>query len=154
MYNNEMHSYLTCLRKYADFSGKSSRTEYWKFVSVDFLLSLTFAAIGIGIDTVLDTASVARFVIIDIGPTAVWLFFAYFIFRLIPYIATTVRRLHDVGKSGWWAAPFMISFFTHVNLKYFFDIGPQATKILGVALSAVAILVIFFLIQKGNTSDI
>jgi uncharacterized membrane protein YhaH (DUF805 family) len=64
--------------RYADFSGVSSRSQYWYFI-----LSTTLAAI------------IAQIAFGDFGGNVV-----SFI-TLIPTIAVAVRRMHDVGKSGW-----------------------------------------------------
>ena len=64
--------------RYADFSGVSSRSQYWYFI-----LSTTLAAI------------IAQIAFGDFGGNLVS------IITLIPTIAVAVRRMHDVGKSGW-----------------------------------------------------
>lgn len=84
-----MNWYLLVLKKYTDFSGRSRRKEYWMFVlfnlifavaamTIDNLLGLTFGAIGYG-----------------------FVYVAYALATLIPGLAVSVRRLHDIGKSGW-----------------------------------------------------
>lgn len=70
----------TCFRKYVDFSGRASRSEYWWF----FLAYLIVAIVAI----------VGR-LINQYIPIAVILVV------LLPLMAVTVRRLHDIGKSGW-----------------------------------------------------
>lgn len=79
-----MDWYLSVLRKYADFSGRARRREYWMFALVNFLVSLVLGAIGLmghgfGLLTWIYTAAV-----------------------LIPSFAVGFRRLHDTGRSGWW----------------------------------------------------
>ena len=64
--------------RYADFSGVSSRPQYWYFI-----LSTTLAAI------------IAQIAFGDFGGNLVS------IITLLPTIAVAVRRMHDVGKSGW-----------------------------------------------------
>jgi uncharacterized membrane protein YhaH (DUF805 family) len=64
--------------RYADFSGVSSRSQYWYFI-----LSTTLAAI------------IAQIAFGDFGGNLVS------IITLLPTIAVAVRRMHDVGKSGW-----------------------------------------------------
>lgn len=84
-----MNWYLLVLKRYAEFSGRSRRKEYWMFVLfhiifiiaaalLDNLLGLAFDGIGYGI---------------------IYIFYA--LATLIPGLAVTVRRLHDIGKSGW-----------------------------------------------------
>ena len=64
--------------RYADFSGVSSRSQYWYFI-----LSTTLAAI------------IAQIAFGDFGGNLIS------IITLLPTIAVAVRRMHDVGKSGW-----------------------------------------------------
>lgn len=78
-----MNFFLDALKKYADFSGRSRRSEYWYFVLFNFLISL-----------------VAGFIDGAIGFQVLGLIVSLALF--IPGIAVSVRRLHDVGRSGWW----------------------------------------------------
>ncbi len=84
-----MNWYLKVLRQYADFSGRARRTEYWMFV----LFNLIFGIIAIILDNVVGTAN----------PTLGYGIFygLYTLVVFIPGLAVTVRRLHDIGKSGW-----------------------------------------------------
>jgi uncharacterized membrane protein YhaH (DUF805 family) len=68
----------TCLSKYATFSGRASRPEFWWFFLFQILVSVAASMIG---DTVAALASLAL---------------------LLPALAVGTRRLHDIGKSGWW----------------------------------------------------
>lgn len=82
-----MNWYLKVLKQYADFSGRARRKEYWMFV----LFNIIFAIVAMILDMVLGTASVGYGLISGL----------YFLAIIIPNIAVAVRRLHDVGKSGW-----------------------------------------------------
>lgn len=85
-----MNSYLTVLRKYADFGGRARRSEYWMFVLFNFIV----AVITIVLDNLFNTA---------VEGAGYGLFYLlYSLAVLVPTWAVTVRRLHDVGKSGWW----------------------------------------------------
>src|SRR6218665_504792 len=84
-----MKYYLKVLRNYANFSGRARRKEYWYFV----LFSFIFGAVAVMLDNLLGIAIEG-----DIrGP----IYGLYVLATLIPGLAVTVRRLHDVGKSGW-----------------------------------------------------
>ena len=90
-----MNWYLTVLKKYAVFSGRARRKEYWYFVLFNFLI-----AFGLGvIDGLLGLVS-------DLGIGL--LGGIYSIAVLIPTIAVAVRRLHDTGRSGWWLLIFFV----------------------------------------------
>lgn len=86
------------LSRYADFSGRSARPEFWWFQLAYFVL---FIAIN-----------VLTFILVDTLPamlaSTVSLIFVAIVFLglvlglLLPQLAITVRRLHDTGKSGWY----------------------------------------------------
>ena len=85
-----MYWYLQALKKYAVFSGRARRMEYWFFFLFNFLISILLGLV----DAVTGTLN---------AETGVGLFSAiYGLAVLIPGIAVTVRRLHDTGRSGWW----------------------------------------------------
>ncbi len=77
--------YLDVLKKYAVFSGRASRTEFWTFTLFSFLISV---ALGI-VDGV-------------IGSEMQVLGNIYSLAVLIPSLAVGVRRLHDTNHSAWW----------------------------------------------------
>lgn len=68
----------TCLSKYATFSGRASRPEFWWFFLFQILVSIVTSFLG---DIVNALASLAL---------------------LLPALAVGARRLHDIGRSGWW----------------------------------------------------
>ena len=70
-------AFKTCFAKFADFSGRATRPEYWWFVLAYFIVALVASLIH------------------DYVYVLVMLVF------LIPMISAGVRRLHDVGKTGW-----------------------------------------------------
>lgn len=83
---------LTPLKKYADFSGRAPRAEYWWFtlgnVIVSFLVGLLDGLLGMGGGSGLGAW----------GPLSI----VYTLALLIPGIAVTIRRLHDTNRTGWW----------------------------------------------------
>ncbi len=92
------------LKRYAEFSGRSRRKEYWMFFLFNILVGIGFAVVSVivgGSATAVDdpTAGVAaggaRGII-----TILNLLFS--LAMLIPSIAVGVRRLHDTDRSGWW----------------------------------------------------
>lgn len=83
-----MKWYLLALSKYAVFTGRSRRTEFWFFALFNFI----FAIAAMVLDMILGIT----FGGIGYGP----IYVIYVLAMLIPGIAVAVRRLHDVGKSG------------------------------------------------------
>lgn len=91
----EMSWYIKVMKNYFNFNGRARRIEYWMFYWYYFLFALVAAIL----DGVLGTASI----FIGINMLA----------HMIPLLAVTVRRLHDIGKSGWW---FLIGFIPLGNI--------------------------------------
>ena len=81
---------MTPLRKYADFSGRARRAEYWWFVLLTMVASLVATIIDglLGLDAL-------------VGPYGV-LTTLLGLALLVPSIAVGARRLHDTDRSGWW----------------------------------------------------
>jgi uncharacterized membrane protein YhaH (DUF805 family) len=84
-----MNWYLKVLKQFADFSGRARRKEYWMFA----LFNMIFIIVAMILDNVLGLT-------VDKLPYGLF-YFLYALFILIPGLAVSVRRLHDVGKSGW-----------------------------------------------------
>lgn len=82
-----------CFSKYADFTGRARRPEYWWFVLFTFLVY-----VGAGLMAGMLALS---------PDDADTLFGLAFLALLLPGLAVTVRRLHDTDRSGWWV---LISF--------------------------------------------
>ena len=80
----------TCFNKYATFSGRASRSEYWFFI--------LFGVLG-GIVTLIIDVMILDYSI-ESEYTPINLIFSLIL--IIPSIAVACRRLHDVNKSGWW----------------------------------------------------
>ncbi|MBV1880106.1 MAG: DUF805 domain-containing protein [Pseudomonadales bacterium] len=74
-----MDYFLDALKKYADFTGRASRKEYWIFILVYLIINIVLAVLG------LDFISL----IAGLG-------------LLVPSMSIAARRLHDTGRSGWW----------------------------------------------------
>jgi uncharacterized membrane protein YhaH (DUF805 family) len=84
-----MKWYLKVLKQYADFNGRATRSEYWFFV----LFNLIFSIAAVILDNTLGLAIKN----VGYGP----IYGLYILAVFIPSLAVSVRRLHDVGKSGW-----------------------------------------------------
>lgn len=79
-----MEWYVKVIRNYAGFQGRARRTEYWMFVLFNFIASFILELID------------------RIAHIAPFLTGIYALAVLLPSLAVAVRRLHDIGKSGWW----------------------------------------------------
>ena len=85
-----MNWYIEVLKKYAVFSGRARRKEYWYFVLFSTLIAIVLAII----DGVTGSLSAEAGIGLLSG--------IYALGVLIPSIAVGVRRLHDTNRSGWW----------------------------------------------------
>jgi uncharacterized membrane protein YhaH (DUF805 family) len=90
LWERRMNWYLGVLKKYADFTGRARRKEYWFFVLFNLIISCVLSVIDVFVGTY--NAAVGVGILSGLYALGV----------LIPGIAVTVRRLHDTGRSGWW----------------------------------------------------
>ncbi|MDL2223732.1 DUF805 domain-containing protein [Bacteroidales bacterium OttesenSCG-928-M06] len=80
-----MNYFLDPLKtKYADFSGRARRKEYWMFS----LFAILFGMIAATLDAIIGSYGI--------------IYSLYGLAILLPSLAISVRRLHDINKSGWW----------------------------------------------------
>ncbi|MCR9015163.1 DUF805 domain-containing protein [Aquiflexum gelatinilyticum] len=84
-----MDYFISAMKNYATFTGRARRSEYWFF----YLFYFIFLVLAVILDNLLGITIEDT----GIGP----LYFVSILAMIIPGLAVTVRRLHDVGKSGW-----------------------------------------------------
>lgn len=107
-----MNWFFMALRKYTTFTGRSQRSEYWFF----YLGYIVLSILAMVLDIVLGTIAIFQSIV------ALGLF--------IPAIAVSIRRLHDIGKSGWWMLLAIIPILGLV-LLYFFVLDSKEDNIYG-----------------------
>jgi len=96
-----MKYYLSVLKNYANFNGRARRSEYWFFVLFNVIFSIGALLIDYLLGTRFDYDQVYGESYIHIHLGYINIFYGLAMF--IPGLAVLVRRLHDVGKSGWFA---------------------------------------------------
>ncbi len=79
-----MQDYLNFWRNYFNFSGRASRRDYWMTVLINFGATLILALIAATIHPL------------------TFLYYLYLVACILPMISLAIRRLHDIGRSGWW----------------------------------------------------
>lgn len=84
--------------KYATFQGRASRSEYWYFYLFNILLEIGLLIVGFILGAILGDSAGA---FAGMGFAYV-LLCIYGLIILIPNISVFVRRMHDIGRSGWW----------------------------------------------------
>jgi len=81
-------------KRYADFQGRASRSEYWLFTLFIFLVALGVGLIDNVLTGITGSATASMPVMV--------LFGLFYLGSLIPSIAVGFRRLHDTNRSAWW----------------------------------------------------
>ena len=71
-----------CMKKYITFSGRATRSEFWFFYLFYMIIYIVGATVGVVVDS--------QFVM-----------YLFILPLFIPMLAASVRRMHDVGRSGW-----------------------------------------------------
>jgi uncharacterized membrane protein YhaH (DUF805 family) len=90
-------------KKYATFSGRASRSEYWKWVLAELLISIVLGGITVALafsGSTIDSSTGAM----TPGPLfgiGAGLFIIWYLVTIVPHISLGVRRLHDINQSGW-----------------------------------------------------
>lgn len=87
-------SIQNCFSKYADFSGRADRSEYWWF---ELFLILVIVGAGMLGETIANLISLAV---------------------LLPSLAVGARRLHDINKSGWWQLLYLVPIVGWIVIIY------------------------------------
>jgi uncharacterized membrane protein YhaH (DUF805 family) len=86
---------ITCFRKYADFSGRAGRSEFWWFVLFTVIAGMVAGILGKWATVLVNLA------------------------LLVPSVAVGTRRFHDVDKSGWFQLLWLIPVIGWAILIYF-----------------------------------
>ncbi len=86
-----MDWYRMVWRKYAEFNGRSRRTEYWMFLLFNVLAILVLGAVAVAGVAMSNQRGSILFIPLGL----------YILAAIIPSLAVATRRFHDTGKSGW-----------------------------------------------------
>ncbi|WP_335989284.1 DUF805 domain-containing protein [Glycomyces sp. MUSA5-2] len=95
-----MSWYIGALRKYAVFSGRARRREFWMFALCNYIIGIAlwaFVAAIAGLDILLGRIDSPVLAVVAFAPLVV-----YELGIIVPSLAIMVRRLHDRGHSAWW----------------------------------------------------
>jgi uncharacterized membrane protein YhaH (DUF805 family) len=121
-----MNWMLMPLRRYAEFSGRSRRKEYWMFWLLNVLIGLFVGLVFlVGYYADMSQSEMDTWLM-----PVVWLACLWSLATLVPGIAVTIRRLHDTDRSGWSILYGLIPFIGGLILLYFYvqegTSGPNA----------------------------
>jgi uncharacterized membrane protein YhaH (DUF805 family) len=147
------------LKRYAEFSGRSRRMEYWMWVVFQMLIAIAFwvlMMVTVG-SAMMSTARGNPTGMLAAGGAAmviwavmmlVWLAF------IIPGLAVSVRRLHDTNRSGWWIlapiAGYCIMFVGISMTANGSSMGGVLMTIGGIAVLVLAIMLFVFMLLEGT----
>ncbi|MFF5020203.1 DUF805 domain-containing protein [Streptomyces sp. NPDC001165] len=101
-----MSYFIEALKKYAVFSGRARRKEYWLFMLFAWIVYIALAAIA----AVAHTPAIVAIAVVF----------------LLPALGVTVRRLHDTGRSGWWILFGIVPLIGSIVLLVFYCSDSQA----------------------------
>lgn len=112
-----MDYFIGALRKYANFSGRAHRKEYWMFILIYLIINVILAVLGLEVISALFDLAL-----------------------LVPSISLATRRLHDTSRSGWWQLIVFIPMIGFIVLIIFlvqdshddndYGVNPKATSFL------------------------
>jgi uncharacterized membrane protein YhaH (DUF805 family) len=85
-----MNWYIEALKKYAVFSGRAQRKEYWIFILFSSIITIVLGVLDGAVGLYAPAAGVGL------------LSGIYSLAVMIPSTAVAIRRLHDTDRSGWW----------------------------------------------------
>ena len=109
----------TIKNRYAKFDGRASRSEFWYFALFYFITDIIIVLVDtFVINPMLGATS-------DQMGQGGFLQIIFALALLVPSIAIAVRRLHDIGKSGWWYLIAFIPIIGLLVLLYFFVLDSQ-----------------------------
>ncbi|MCB2078220.1 MAG: DUF805 domain-containing protein [Novosphingobium sp.] len=98
-------------KRYADFSGRSRRKEYWMFALFQFIVSIILVGLifagGMSVDPVTGEPDMGAMGMLGVG-----LLVIYGLGTFIPALAVIVRRFHDQDKSGWFV---LLNFIPYIG---------------------------------------
>jgi len=97
----------TVLSKYATFEGRAGRPEFWYWVLFTFLVQVGISIVAMAV------------------PSVNYLSPLFSLATLVPSIAVGARRMHDIGKSGWWQ---LINFVPILGWIYYIYLAAQPSE--------------------------
>jgi|WetSurMetagenome_2_1015567.scaffolds.fasta_scaffold1075322_1 uncharacterized membrane protein YhaH (DUF805 family) len=111
-----VESINTCFKqKYVDFNGRASRSEYWWFALLYFLVLIAVIALTGGM---MDESG-------DFSTIGIIGFLLVVIIFFLPSLAVSVRRLHDINMSGWWYLISLVPYVGGLVLLVFMVLPPK-----------------------------
>ena len=109
-----MNYFIECMTsKYLCFTGRARRKEYWMFVLFNFIAAFVVGFVG---GLLAELTNIAAFAFLGV---------LYNFAAILPGLAVCIRRLHDIGKSGWWWLIVLVPFVGAIVLLVFMFLDSQ-----------------------------
>lgn len=155
-----MKWFIKCFKQYADFSGRARRKEFWWFTVINFIIMLIFI-IGLMVPIVKMSYDVAmsggdledfnemEMVVAMLKNPIIYIYLIYYLAVLVPRIAVFVRRLHDIGRSGYWA----FLYFGASIIAQIINLGNYGTGVYIIIAMALLFIAILFLVWLFTDSQ-
>lgn len=129
------------LQRYFTFSGRSPRAEYWWFWLFQFFLSVLTMLIDLLLGLGGPEAPISTNLILALG-------------CFIPSLAVTVRRLHDINRSGWTVVTYaFLSFVAAIGGLFLGGLNGFGIMLMLIAIALVSINFIIMLATDGNPGE-
>jgi uncharacterized membrane protein YhaH (DUF805 family) len=104
-----MKWFVEAYRKYAVFKGRARRKEYWGFVLLNIIVLVLLINMDHMVNSPVTDAAIKLFIVASI----------------LPGLAVSVRRMHDINKSGWFL---LITFIPFGNIFILFSLASEGSK--------------------------
>ena len=129
-----MHHFIHAFQLYGVFSGRSTREEYWMFTLIYLVVYIALSALAFALNSEMFS------IILTILSFGV----------IVPSLSITARRLHDVGRSGWWqASPYIGMLFSFIGVFQ----ESSVLMISGSILTLVLFIVLLVFLVKPSDED-
>lgn len=116
---NLFSAYCSMFKKYAQFNGRSRRSEYWYATLANaIIVFLIYFIMTPSIMEIIKTGTVSDSEALALGGASI-IMTLYLMATIVPGIALGVRRLHDTGRSGWYMLLVLIPYIGSIILVVF-----------------------------------
>ena len=153
-----MKWFIKCLKHYADFKGRARRKEYWYFILFNCIFAMTLY-ICYMVSAIIKVASGAatggeydemQMYSEMLKNPFLYIYYAYCLVMLIPSLAVNVRRLHDIGKSGYWMILYIVDMILCFAGQFILGVNTVITIMLFLAILAIGIIWLVWMVTDSE----